>query len=219
MKFKRLHCPSGLTRTELLIVTVLLCMVWLVFFPPKGRRNPGVERVNCVANLKQIALGFQMWAEERGKKLPMQIPENQGGTLESALSGKVAPTFVRMSNELNSPKILVCGADQKRSSPRPAFWESVTDQNISYFITLDADYGNPRQVLTGDRHIAVGKRNREATGLVLITNASEARWTKLLHGGEGNLALADGSVQQATTRQLTNILGATGLATNRLVVP
>jgi prepilin-type processing-associated H-X9-DG protein len=95
----------------------------------------------------------------------------------------------------------------------------LTDQKISYFIGLDADSGNSRHVLAGDRNVGLQNSVAEVHGLAMITNEHQVRWTKLLHEGNGNLAYADGSAQQATTRDLQEILKATGFMTNRLVVP
>jgi hypothetical protein len=53
----------------------------------------------------------------------------------------------------------------------------------------------------------------------MVTNPDAALWTKLLHEGAGNVGYADESVQQATTRDLQNILKASGFITNRLAVP
>jgi hypothetical protein len=121
-----------------------------------------------------------------------------------------------MTNELSSPKVLLCPSDQGRY-PRAALWESVTDDKISYFVAMDASYGNPRHVLTGDRNIAVDHSRKEAKGLIIVGN--EPRWTKSLHREKGNVALGDGSIQTVETPKLRVIIKDTGLVTNRIVVP
>jgi prepilin-type processing-associated H-X9-DG protein len=50
-----------------------------------------------------------------------------------------------------------------------------------------------------------------------VTNSKAIRWTPLLHQGAGNLARADGSVQQSETPGLQEILSSYG--TNRLALP
>jgi hypothetical protein len=44
-------------------------------------------------------------------------------------------------------------------------------------------------------------------------------WTKEIHQHCGNVVLADGSVQQATSSRLGDLLRASGVATNRLAIP
>ena len=206
----------GFRKTDLLVGVGALVLVGLVLITSKDKRNYGAERVNCIGNLKQIDLALKMWTEEHGGKLPTQVPEAQSGALESALSANVTATFLTMTNELSSPKLLLCPSDQGRY-PRPALWESVTDDKISYFLAMDASYGNPRHVLTGDRNIAVNNSRREAKGLTIVDN--ELRWTKSLHREQGNVALGDGSIQTVETPGLRAIIKGTGLPTNRLIVP
>lgn len=210
----------GFTRMEALAILGALTLIMLVTLPflAKSRKNPGVDRINCLANLKQIAQAFSTWADEHKGKFPMQAPETEGGSLESALSGKVAPTYVRLSNELVSPQVLLCSGDKKRY-PRPKHFETLTDSNVSYFFGLDADSGNYQHLLAGDRNLRLEGTGTEAQGLVLITNETQIRWTTLLHNGQGNVALADGSVLQTTTKELQKLSKAKGFATNRLVVP
>jgi hypothetical protein len=206
----------GFRKTDLVVGVGAMVLIGLILYTSNDKRNYGTEQVNCIGNLKQIDLAFKLWTEDDGEKLPIQISQLQGGTLESALSGSVAPTFVRMSNQLFSPKILICPSDQVRH-PRPALWESVTDDKISYFLAMDASYGNPRHVLTGDRNIAVNNSRKEAKGLIIVGN--ELRWTKSLHREKGNVALGDGSIQTVETPRLREIIKETGLVTNRFVVP
>lgn len=211
------HEKSGATRRDVLIVLAAVFLMGLIFLASTRQRRDPNTRVNCIGNLKQIALASQLWAGDHGDKFPMQVPESQGGSLEGARAGHVAPTFLLMSNELQSPKILVC-VDDKDRYPLPKFFEELTERKISYFIALDAEYPAPGSVLAGDRNIEVVGSREPVPGLLTFTNSVYLRWTHLLHGGEGNVAYADGSVQQATTRDLQKIF-ALGLRTNRLVVP
>src|SRR5208283_468971 len=100
-----------------------------------------------------------------------------------------------MSNELVTPKILVCPDDNQRTEA-VSFTQNFSDANISYFFSLDAADAYPQMILYGDDNLAVnGVRVRPGI-LNLWTNTSVA-WTKERHGGAGNIALSDGSVQTA----------------------
>ncbi len=88
---------------------------------------------------------------------------------------------------------------------------------VSYFIGLDADEAKPNAILSGDRSIAssegVGAYGPGATPTgaynttthAMIANTS-SRWsdapTNNLHDFQGNVTIADGSVQQLTGQKL-----------------
>lgn len=211
----------GVARVEAVLVVAVLVLLALVFVVPLTRQSQqpeSVRRASCKGNLKEIARAFEMWASEHGDKFPMQLAESQGGAMEQALAGRVAPSLMRMSNELASAKILVCPSDRERA-PRPESFDGLTDQKISYFIGADAISGNSQHLLAGDRNLALLPSGTQVQGLVIITNYNGVRWTKMLHEGNGNVALADGKVRQATTADLRGLLEASGSMTNRLVFP
>lgn len=66
--------------------------------------------VHCVNNLKQFGLATRVWMLDNNEVLP--------------------PDTLSMSNELNTPKILVCPAETNRPVARD--WASFTTANLSY---------------------------------------------------------------------------------------
>ena len=120
-----------------------------------------------------------------------------------------------MSNELSTPKILLCPADTEHDAAT-SFSTGFSDANISYFIGLDATEGNPQALLLGDDNLAVGSTPVKPGILNLATNVP-VTWTAARHKFTGNFALTDGSVQQTTSTGLTAAL-ASSATTNQLVV-
>src|SRR5208283_3833238 len=101
--------------------------------PPKHRHK---SRFSCINNMKQIGLSFQAWAADHDGNYPFNVSTNQGGTLEWCRRGadgfdrNAAFHFQVMSNELSTPKLLVCPDDSKR---HPALnFESLRPENVSY---------------------------------------------------------------------------------------
>ena len=125
-----------------------------------------------------------------------------------------------MSNELATPKVLICPQDTKRLTAAN-FAVGFNDANISYFVGLDAEDKYPQMIISGDDNLTVnGVRVRPGI-LNLSTNASVG-WTKERIGkfhGPGNVGLVDGSVWTTTTLPFQSALVNTGIATNRLVIP
>jgi len=174
-------------------------------------------RINCVNNLKEIGLSYLVWAEDNGGKFPMEISEANGGVLGLSETRNAWINFLAISNELNTPKILVCPADKNRSYATN-FVSGFSSANISYFVGLDAKTNFPEAFLSGDDNFAIGGIPVKSGILKIPTNLSVS-WTSARHEFAGNIGLADGSVQQVNTNGLQQALQQTGLATNRLAIP
>ena len=85
--------------------------------------------IQCINNLKQFGLAVRQWAIDSNDVSP--------------------PDTLSMSNELNTPKILVCPADTNR--PVAKNWASFTTANLSYeYLTPSATNADhePQRVLS-----------------------------------------------------------------------
>jgi prepilin-type N-terminal cleavage/methylation domain-containing protein len=220
----------GFTLIELLIVIACLGILAALLLPALARAKARSSRINCVNNLKQIGVAFRTWALDNGELYPPQVSVTNGGTMELVESGVVYRHFQVMSNELSTPKILVCPYDSTRptsstfASTVPAGSANTTpftnDANVSYFVGVDASAAFPSMLLTGD-----GNMGREGmvpkSGLQSFARNSDLSWHRPQHerGRKGNIGLADGSVQQVTTPELRKVLLGTGVETNRLAIP
>lgn len=220
---------GGFTLTELLVVVCAIAIICVLVLP-KFVRPHYPSYLNCVNNLKQIALAFRIWEGDNGDKYPMQVSVTNGGAMELALAGNVAGIFRTMSNELATPKVLFCSLDSKRTMAAD-FAGGLSPANISYFVGLDAEDRYPQMILCGEDNLEVnGVRVRPGI-LNLATNATVERTENERHGRPqqwsfrkqhfriGNIGLVDGSVQQTTALTLHSALANTGTATNRLVIP
>ena len=83
-------------------------------------------QIQCVNNMKQMGLAVRIWAGDNNDAYP--------------------PDIVCMSNELSTPKILVCPADEGRQVA--ANFSSYTDANCSYeFLGARASESEPTRVM------------------------------------------------------------------------
>lgn len=207
----------ALTRIEVLaIVTVaslLFCLgvAWLI----QARQRSGSICCNC--NLKQIGLSFRVWEGDHDNKYPMQTSVTNGGTMELANGSTAWINFAVISNELATPKVLICPADVTRFYATN-FTTDFNNGKVSYFVSLDASSDQPEMFLSGDENFAVDGVPIKSGLLELSTNIS-VTWTTARHKFIGNIGLADGSVQQITTTNLQQAIQSTGVATNRLAIP
>lgn len=136
-----------------------------------------------------------------------------------------------LSNELSSAKIVICPSDRNRLNNEALDFLQNADslsamtrgnEAVSYFIGLEADETKPQSVLAGDRNIAgtsfVGPIVDESLGslrgvgilLPADSRGARRRWsinpTNAIHDLQGNITLADGSVQQVSGQKLEDQL-------------
>ena len=200
------------------LVLLLLLVVFLHMLLSHG--VPSRPRlIFCVNNLKQAGVTFRIWEDDNGGKFPMDVPVASGGALELIATGNVAACFQVMSNELGTPKILICPEDARHVSATN-FENDFTPAHISYFIGLNAANPALPVVLSGDANLI--QNRRPVVGGITDLRVNPVTWNNSRHGslwsGFGNILLPDGSVQPATQMGLTSGAG-TYCATNRLVVP
>jgi competence protein ComGC len=202
------------TMIELLAVLACTVLLGALLLPALARRNVRSSRIGCSNNLKQIGLAFNTWALDNNDKYPMQAATTNGGTLGMSGNGVIWRDFQVMSNELSTPKILVCPQDVRDSATN--FESDFSNTKISYFVGLDANETTPQQFLAGDRNLTNGTPLQN--GILFITPSQPPGWTHTIHRGQGNILLDDGSVQQLSSSRLAIMLSHTG-ETNRLAMP
>jgi len=207
---------SGLTRVELIVVVFVIFIFAAIFcsVPDRNMRRKA-ERIGCVNNLKAFGCAIRMWGNDNGDKYSMGLSLTNGGTMEFLASPNVFPHFQILSNELQTPKVLICGADER--NPATNFTTDFNDSHLSYFIGADADETNPSMFLAGDRNISVN--SREQSGLVTLTTNQVVGWTRKIHKNQGNILFVDGHVDQLSTTRLRDLVKNTGVTTNRLAIP
>jgi competence protein ComGC len=206
---------QALTLVEVLVIIVILAVLVVLLLPALAAARKKAQRITCDGQLKEIGLSPKIWEGDHTNLYPMSVSTNYGGTLEYFECGEMFRYFQVMSNILATPKMVVCPADTRQ--PAQDFGPTFGNTNVSYFVGVDADESKPQMPLAGDRNIVGG--TKLASGILEITTNQLASWSSEMHDGVGNVAIADGSVQQLTTSGLQQLLQQTGLATNRLAIP
>jgi prepilin-type processing-associated H-X9-DG protein len=141
-----------------------------------------------------------------------------GGAAGAAINAMYTYHVFRcMSNELATPRILFCPAEMDGSTRMAAttFSSAVppgtpgqipyaSNANISYFVGWDARETMPQMFLTGDHSLGPGIVNQNVAAatayrnqaIAVNTNNISTAWTdSSQHQKQGNIAMADGSVQ------------------------
>ena len=205
------------TVLELFVIVCVIFALAILMISWGGGARQKAARINCVCNLKQIGLAFRLWGGDHNDLYPMQYFTNQTGAPLFADATNGFRYFQVMSNELSTPKVLVCPADNKGTAAAN-FTADFTGARMSYFVELQAnETTHPFAFLSGDRNITNGQK--PVNGVLEVTTNQNIGWTGEIHNHAGNLGVADGSVQQVTDAGLNSFAGHAGFATNRFLFP
>jgi hypothetical protein len=208
------------TRAELLAVLAVLAVLTLVVLPALANSRSRSARVICANNLRQIGVAFQLWGNEHFDELPQEVSPSDGGTKQHPLAANVWFHLAWISNELASPKILLCSSDTGQfardftADPTGGYLHpNFANRATSYFLGYNDPYfaNNPNAAIAGDRNITttggVAGCSRFNTALRIPLPASAGvQWTRELHGDAGNVLTGDGRVQQLDSAGLRQLL-------------
>lgn len=214
---KRTSCfrpDRAFTFIGLLFIIFILAILAALLLPALAKAKGRAQRINCVNNLKQVGIGFRIWGGDHGDNYPMFVSTNKQGTLEWVAEGSASRHFQVMAEILNTPKILVCPTDNR---PAATSFSRLDNWHLSYFVGLDAQDTQPQMLLSGDRNLTNGLA--PVRTILMLPPDRPAGWTEAMHNCQGNIGLADGSVQPFTTDTLRTALRFTGNSTNRIALP
>jgi hypothetical protein len=223
----------ALTMVEVLVIIAVLAFLFFMLLPAGHGDKAPAGRIMCVHNLKEIGLAEQVWAGDHGDKFSFQLPQSNGGTMEFTAAanawrhfqilskGSDAPQAGRNpgweSRLLDAPSVFICPTDSDRLRKSATNFTALSNSNVSYFIGLDSLPTDPQTIFSGDRNLTNGLRIKN--GILELPANIPAGWTGEMHKRVGNVALADGSVQQVSMTGLRSTIENTGVFTNHFQMP
>lgn len=206
----------GLSLVEVSLVIATLFLLGFSMMHWLSRPKVRVCGNSCASNLKQVGLAYRIYSNDNGDQFPFAISNELGGTLALTTTPHVFRHLEALSNELVTPKVLVCPADRSRI-PGASFQTPLSNGNISYFVGFEAREDWPQTILSGDRNITGGRLTNNF--LRLLSTNDSAGWTQDIHKGSGNIGLGDGSAFQVTSVTLTMQVKVQPLPVIRLAIP
>jgi competence protein ComGC len=210
---------AAFTLIELAVILLVLAVLLFLLIPELKTAKRRALHTQCASNLKWVGLAYRTYLPSDSDRYPQAVDVKFGGSQEWIIAGEVFRHFAVMSNELISPKVLLCPADNKRQASA-SFGSCFSNTNISYLVGLDARDISPESFLSGDRNVVLNSKSPMPGMLILTPNPlTPISWSKDLHVSCGNVGLADGSVQWWDQEKLLKGVVNQAIATNRLVLP
>ncbi len=192
----------GFTLIELLVVIAIIAILAAILFPVFARAREKARQSSCLSNMKQIALGVLMYAQDYDEKLPMQ--DHTSDTSDPLrLLDPAGDTFwfVRIEPYLKNEQILRCPSgryDYIRGAPAGGGSVPI-DYDVDYGWNYNFCYIQPVKLarITEPANVILlveqegtlpyGRWFNEAD-----SGSKNFRWRYAQHNGGSNYAFCDG---------------------------
>jgi hypothetical protein len=198
---------QAFSRVDLLVLLGVMALGGTVWYPALALTRQSTDHAVCVNNLRQIGRATQLWAHDHREQQPTYVPVAEGGVFGHPLSGNAWFQFAAISNQLGTPRVLVCPADPAKraaedfgGASQGGFVNAGYRNNaLSYWLGSDAQSRFPQSFLCGDRNIRIDGSSvcgniNVANVALFIPSFSYDPWSNAIHGSWGHILHFDGRV-------------------------
>jgi len=217
---------SAFTLIELLVVIAIIGILAAFLLPVLGKVKDRGYQANCINNLKQLGLGFQLYHNDFHDEFPAPGSKDQygpqpedwiwwqfGREVQNSTIGGFIGNF--------NPKLFTCPADKRAISLQTQGYIGGEPYRYSYSLTsysLANNNINPGMatIITRDRHVfpfKVTSIKNPSIKIMLVEEddktIDDPRWVPFgrtpnlissRHRGKGDITFADGRVEPETPK-------------------
>lgn len=131
-----MHEKNQFTLIELLVVIAIIAILASMLLPALGAARESAKSILCQSNLKQIMLGFSMYADDNGDYCPLYTLDSPGWSFVISIydgMGLVGPRNTLGYYIGNNPKLVLCPS----SGPEP----TISDYGYNSVYLCGQQYG------------------------------------------------------------------------------
>jgi len=113
--FKKLR-DKGFTLIELLVVIAIIAILAAILFPVFAQAREKARATVCLSNTKQLALGFQMYADDYDELFPASVAPDStefGNGVSGAWNHQNGSIMLQLDPYIKSEKIFTCPSATK----------------------------------------------------------------------------------------------------------
>jgi prepilin-type N-terminal cleavage/methylation domain-containing protein len=169
---------AGFTLIELLVVIAIIAVLAALLLPALNRAKATAKGIQCVSNLRQLALCSQMYAADHNGLLAINLPEPQGtnswvrGSMKSVRDATNA-SLIRQSKYFpyaSQVEVFHCPADVSQSDGQPRVRSYAMNSWIGSRYMESARQGTRYRTFVKESELAAAG----AAGLWMVADEEEA---------------------------------------------
>jgi prepilin-type N-terminal cleavage/methylation domain-containing protein/prepilin-type processing-associated H-X9-DG protein len=145
----RLLRARGFTLIELLVVVAIIAILASLLLPALGKAKTKAHGIKCMNNLKQLTLGWFMYAQDNNDRLVANSTDTDtpgwvAGWLDFTAAPDntnilklIDPKYSKIGPYVHSPALYKCPADPSRVKIRGRTYERVRSMAMSTMVACD----------------------------------------------------------------------------------